>query len=384
MKEMIEKDKALRKRKIKESIASVALLQNAENETHEDIITSLVKHGADINAAYMGESVLHACARKPIREGKMKKRVWLARNRALDYLLEKGADMEETNADGHTPLVVACAELNENAALKIARHKASILPVSRWLNTRKAKARQKDSEFTKDWVAGKIMERYAFKHPIFVKNIREKFMSQFDTDDDGTLSRDEVVTFFAAMVKVQFAAGKDPISSFKDDGSLTVAQIRKLLEERCKYELQAWFLFDKDKDGEYTWKELFPLVKDFWQHIWEKNRPRDEKEIETSVEAMHAMEVEYGGGVDETLKKKEGDEKEKKKEEVEEEESSKEEEEEEESAATEVDQNELEIVEDEESARLPPNWVKVRDPTSKDCYYANTVTQESTWEFPSS
>ena len=79
-----------------------------------------------------------------------------------------------------------------------------------------------------------------------------------------------------------------------------------------------------------------------------------------------------------------GDEKEKKKEEVEEEESSKEEEEEEESAATEVDQNELEIVEDEESARLPPNWVKVRDPTSKDCYYANTVTQESTWEFPSS
>ena len=383
MKEMIEKDKANRKRKIKEEIASVALLQNAENETHEDIITSLVKHGADINAAYMGESVLHACARIPMREGKMKKRVWLARNRALDYLLEKGADMEETNADGQTPLVVACAELNENAALKLARHKASILPVSKWLNTRKAKSRQKDMEFTKDWVAGKIMERYAFKHPIFVQTIRKKFMSQFDTDDDGTLSRDEVVTFFAAMVKVQFAAGKDPISSFKDDGSLTVAQIRKLLETRCKYELQAWFLFDKDKDGDYTWKELLPLVKDFWHHIWNKNRPRDEKEIETSVEAMHAMEVEHGGGGDEMLKK-EDDEKKKEVEIKEEEVKEEEVKEEEEESATEVDQNELEIVEDEESARLPPNWVKVRDPTSKDCYYANTVTQESTWEFPSS
>ena len=81
------------------------------------------------------------------------------------------------------------------------------------------------------------------------------------------------MTFFAAMVKVQFAAGKDPISSFKDDGSLTIAQIRKLLEERCKYELGAWFLFDRNKDGDYTWKELLPLVKDFWHHIWNKNRP---------------------------------------------------------------------------------------------------------------
>mgnify|MGYP006449614913 CR=1 FL=1 len=103
----------------------------------------------------------------------------------------------------------------------------------------------------------------------------------------------EVVTFFAAMVKVQFAAGKDPISAFKDDGSLTIAQIRKLLEERCKYELGAWFLFDRNKDGDYTWKELLPLVKDFWHHIWNKNRPRDEKEIKTSVEAMHALEIEF-------------------------------------------------------------------------------------------
>ena len=389
VKEMIAKDEALRKRKIKESIASVALLKNAENETHEDIVSALVRHGADVNAAYMGESVLHACARVPIREGKMNTRVWLARNRALDYLLENGADMEETNADGYTPLVVACADLNENAALKIARHKASILPVSRWLNTRKTKARQKGVEFTKDWVAGKILERYAFKHPIFVKQIRERFMKQFDTDDDGTLSRDEVVTFFAAMVKVQFAAGKDPISAFKDDGSLTIAQIRKLLEERCKYELGAWFLFDRNKDGDYTWKELLPLVKDFWHHIWNKNRPRDEKEIKTSVEAMHALEIEHGNVIEDvkqdeklTKQEKNEEEEERKQESSSQQQDNENIEEKDDETNTSTTNNELEVVKDEESARLPDNWVKVKDPSSGECYYANTETQLSQWEFP--
>eukprot|EP00939_MAST-03C_sp_MAST-3C-sp1_P004489 g4489.t1 len=361
---MIRKDNLnkKKKRKIKEVHASVAILKACEYKTNARIVQLLLEEcGADPVASKMGETTLHACSRLPQLKNRTDKIVWKERIKALGHLLRSGAkhSLEETDANGHTPLVAACSELNETAALVLARWGADIGPVTSWLH---AMRKSTNGKFERDWVAGKILSLYAFENPKYVSDIHRRFMKQFDVNHDGWLSRDEVTNFFAAMVKVQFAAGKMPTASFVDDGSMSISQIRQLLESRCQVELSAWFSFDKNHDGEYSWKELLPLVKDFWSHIWNKNRP-PEHEIETpDVDISETNESWSSKKNSQACKEKNI------------------------SAASTTESattttRAVGTSEDKERS-LPPNWLKVKDPASDNFYYANTETQESRWDFP--
>lgn len=327
VRKMLAKDT---KRIIDDVYSFKALYKNCEDQTNLEIVQMLHKHGADIRDDYMGQTPMHACARIPRQAGRVQKDIWRERHKVLIYLAMEKADFEagsKRKPAEDTPLVVACQELNEKGALILAKKGANIKPAMVWFN----KMRKRNPNFKGDWVAGKVMGEYAFDDPQYVASIKKMFMRSFDKDSSGSLSRDEVTQFFAALVQKQFAAGLAPTAAFTDDGSLTVPQIRKLLEQRCPHELEAWLKFDKDKDGEYDWEEVLPLVKDYYGHIWSANRPAADK-IETDRDASSIAASASGTP----------------------------------SAAV----------------SLPPGWIAVLDPASGKTYYANKETQASSWVVP--
>lgn len=329
VKKMLAKDT----RKLIDDVNSFkALYKNCEGQTNLEIVQMLVKHGADIRDDYMGQTAMHCCARIPRQSGKVQKNIWRERHKVLLFLAGAKADFEAgAKAGEDTPLLVACQELNEKGALILAKKGADIKPCMVWFN----KMRKRNKNYRNDWVAGKVMAEFAFKDPKYVASIKKMFMKMFDKDGDGQLSKDEVTQFFASLVQKQFAAGLMPTAAFTDDGSLTVPQIRKLLEQRCPEELEAWFAFDKDKDGEYDWQEMLPLVKDYYGHIWQSHRPADHliENDRDDCETAAAATAQTSKPADEPVK-------------------------------------------------LPPGWIAVLDPASGKTYYANKATQASSWTVP--
>ena len=187
---------------------------------------------------------------------------------AASLLITKGASFEKMNLDGVVPLTCACENKNEKMAHMLVERGAELEPLMKWMN--------KSDHNAKNWCAGAIMSRWAWKDETFSGDMKKKFFEEFDKDGNGELDEDEFLHFMAFNMKLAFKRGMIPTKAFKDDGSLEVKQIEKLIKERASDLLAAHKRqTDRNHDGTYGWEELFPMVQDFYGNIWNSERPDD-------------------------------------------------------------------------------------------------------------
>lgn len=334
---MIENDK---KNRLTRGLLDAGLIENCMFETDVEAVKVLVQDGgASVKAtSSYGETPLTALAR---RTPATSKATLTQRREAAVFLIEEGADLSRANGEGLVPICVAAKCENEKMALLLAEKGANILDVQRFMNSAPENAR--------NWVAGSVLSKYAFKYPKFVEGLKKQFMKMFDQNGDGRIDKDELKTFIATHVKMAFKAGLMPTAAFFDDGTLEIDQIEHLLETRCKDMLRGYFAMDTDGNDDYSWEELLPIVQDFYTNLWNQDRPAD---ADMAEDVDYSLTKTDGGGEMPEGVQDYGP------------------------GTGSADPDE------DPSASLPPNWVAVVDPASGATYYANTVTRETSWEVP--
>lgn len=183
-------------------------------------------------------------------------------------LCKAGARFDSFNIDQKTALEMGIYTEFERASMSLVKGGAPLIQVQQYL---------KDHPHDKkNWVAKSLLSQFAFKHPTFLKQMKEEFMREFDPDGSGELDRSELLHFIAFHVKMGFQNGMSPVTEFDDkSGSLDIPTIKKLLKERCQDLITKYESLDKDGDGTYTWDELLPISQDFYSKLWNKDRPED-------------------------------------------------------------------------------------------------------------
>ena len=105
---------------------------------------------------------------------------------------------------------------------------------------------------SENWVANSVLAKYAFKHPLYLKKIKQQFHQEFDPDGSGELDKKELLRFIAFHVKIAFQNGQKPVTEFNDDdGSLEISDIMRLLETRCQSYLEQFHVLDEDQSGTF-------------------------------------------------------------------------------------------------------------------------------------
>jgi|TARA_B110000208_G_scaffold190908_1_gene256118 hypothetical protein len=256
VKHMLDVDRP--KKKISSAILSLGLVENCAGRTSTIIINALIASGADVNAGkfYKGSDTpaialaradSHLCGAQQMAE----------KRKALVTLVGKSVNLEITNDDKMTPLTMACKMLNEPMAHLIAGSGGRIIELHIWM--------QSKPKHAKNWVAGSVLNKFAWKDPAFVRLVKLQLFSVIDRDNSGHVDREEAIELIAMTVKFAFKAGLCPTTQFEDDGSLDVSDVKRLLKQREPQLIERWLgSLDKDSDGDYTWEELLPLCKDFY------------------------------------------------------------------------------------------------------------------------
>ena len=117
----------------------------------------------------------------------------------------------------------------------------------------------------KNWVANSLLSKFAFKHPVFLKQMKAEFMREFDPDGSGELDKGELLNFIAFHVKMGFKNGMSPVTEFDDkNGTLDIPTIKMLLKQRCPDLIKKYENLDTDGGGTYSWNELLPISQDFY------------------------------------------------------------------------------------------------------------------------
>ena len=249
------------------------LVAACEGATRLIVIQYLVNEmGCEVDAENQNRTTaLVALCRKATGGGIMAEttpQVLAHRRCAASLLITKGASFEKMNMDGMVPLTCACENKNEKMAHMLVERGAELEPLMKWMN--------KSDRNAKNWCAGAVMSRWAWKDDTFSGDMKKKFFEEFDKDGNGELDEAEFLHFMAFNMKLAFKRGMVPTKAFKDDGSLEVNQIEKLIKERASDLLAAHKRqTDRNHDGTYGWEELFPMVQDFYGNIWNSERPDD-------------------------------------------------------------------------------------------------------------
>ena len=259
--------------KIDQRMKDEGLVAACGGATNHRVVRFLIDDvGASVT--FKGEGLctpLHACCRKS--KGGLAPdttpQILAHRRVAAQMLITKGAEFEAQDVDKKTPLLTCCFYKNEKMAMIIAERGGRIAALQEWMNKADVNA--------KNWVAGAIMSKYAWKSDSeFKDELKKKFFEEFDKDGNGELDEKEFTHFIAFNMKLAFKRGFIPTKAFVEDGSLEVDQIEKLLEERAADLLANHKRrTDRNGDGSYGWDELFPLVQDFYANIWNSERPKD-------------------------------------------------------------------------------------------------------------
>jgi hypothetical protein len=265
VKHMLDVDRP--KKKIPNSILSLGLVENCVGRTNVIIVKALIASGADVNAGkfYKGSDTpaIGLCRADHNLMGPSE---MSEKRKAFVVLVGQKANLEITNADKMTPLIMACKTLNEPMAHLVAGSGGKLIELHIWMQSKPAHAQ--------NWVAGSVLNKFAWKDPAFVRLIKMQLFSLVDHDNSGHVDRDEAIELIAMTVKFAFKAGLCPTTAFDDDGSLDVSDVKRLLKEREPQMIERWLgSIDKDGDGDYTWEELLPLVKDFYHNLWTSYRP---------------------------------------------------------------------------------------------------------------
>ena len=173
------------------------------------------------------------------------------------------------NVRSETSLDIALQTEFERAAVAIIHGGGDLMHVTTFMKLSKINS--------ENWVANSILAKFAFKHPLYLKKIKEQFHTEFDPDRSGELDRKELIRFIAFHVKIAFQNGQKPVTEFNDDdGSLEVSDIVRLLETRCQSYLQQYINLDDDQSGTYGWDEIKPVIKQFYSNMWNAQRKEDD------------------------------------------------------------------------------------------------------------
>ncbi len=336
-----------------------ALVQCCRNITNAGILNVLLTpdiHGRVANPNYADknseDTPLHFLARK---RQSLKPRVLAERCYAMRLICRAGGDLKKENADKRTPLEVALHTYFERGAITLIKGGASLLQVQRYI---------KESPYNADnWVALSMLAKFAFSHPTFLKNLKRDFMREFDPDGSGELDRNELLTFIAFHVQMGFKAGLCPVSEFKDDGQLDIPTIKKLLKERCKGLLDKYHSLDKDGDGTFSWDELLPITRDFYQKLWAQGKPENAGSDEfCTIPDEQQMEAEYSplieGMVIPSIKSKQTP-----------------------KASSAASSHRITVARPTQT-QLPDGWKELTDPKTGKKYYHNKELKKTTWTRP--
>ena len=239
---------------------------------------------------------LHLCARK--RSALTGIQV-AERCHTVSLLCKAGAKFDAFNADQKTPLEMGIFTAFERGAAALVQGGAPLTQVQQYL-----KDHPHDNT---NWVANSLLSKFAFKHPIFLKQMKEQFMQEFDPDGSGELDRSELLHFIAFHVKMGFKNGMSPVTEFDDKtGDLDIPTIKILLKKRCPDLIAKYESLDTDGDGTYTWTELLPISQDFYSKLWNKDRPKnagkdeygtatDEEDLKTRYLPMISSQLRVDG-----------------------------------------------------------------------------------------
>ena len=118
---------------------------------------------------------------------------------AIALLCKAGAKFEAYNSDQKTPLEMGIFTKFERGSTALVKGGAPLVQVQKYI---------KDHPHDNDnWVANSLLSKFSFKHPIFLKQMKEQFMQEFDPDGSGELDRKELLHFIAFHVKVGMQNG---------------------------------------------------------------------------------------------------------------------------------------------------------------------------------
>ena len=150
------------------------------------------------------------------------------------------------NIKSEIPLDVALQSEFERGACNIIMGGGDLMHVTKFMKLSKINS--------ENWVANSVLAKYAFKHPLYLKKIKQQFHQEFDPDGSGELDKKELLRFIAFHVKIAFQNGQKPVTEFNDDdGSLEISDIMRLLETRCQSYLEQFHVLDEDQSGTFGW-----------------------------------------------------------------------------------------------------------------------------------
>jgi hypothetical protein len=282
-------------------------------------------------------------------------------------LCQAGAKFDHQNGIGLGALDVGMDTEFERASIAMVKGGADLKQVQTYL---------KDHPYNaKNWCANSLLSKFAFKHPIFLKQMKAQFMKEFDPDGSGELDKKELLHFIAFHVKVGFQQGMAPVTEFNGT-DLDLPTIELLLKERCPELVSKYESLDKDGDGTYTWSELLPISEDFYKKLWSKGRPEgagkdeygtpgQEADIEAKctplIKAQVLVKPDPAGGVSSGGRGSGGK-------------NSK--------YAVPVAHTVMAKPKGQEDQALPDGWKEVKDLKSGKTYYYHKETKKTSWKRP--
>ena len=85
------------------------------------------------------------------------------------------------NIKSETPLDVALQTEFERGACNIIMGGGDLMHVTKFMKLSKINS--------ENWVANSVLAKYAFKHPLYLKKIKQQFHQEFDPDGSGELDK---------------------------------------------------------------------------------------------------------------------------------------------------------------------------------------------------
>ena len=306
-------------------------------------------------------TALHCLAKK--RNG-LRGRHIAEKVHTVALLSRAGAKFDKKNNHQLTPLDVAMETEFERIGIAMVKGGAPLVQVQTYIKDHPHNA--------KNWCANSLLSKFAFKHPIFLKQMKSQFMKEFDPDGSGELDKKELLHFIAFHVKIGFQQGMAPVTEF-DGTDLDLPTIELLLKERCPDLVKKYESLDKDGDGTYTWDELLPISQDFYSKLWSKGRPenagkdeyataKDEGEVETKCLPLIKKQLIVKPDESGAAKARGGK-------------NSK-------YAVTQVSHTVMAKPKGKEDLPLPEGWKEVKDPKSGKTYYYHKDTKKTSWKRP--
>jgi|EP00505_MAST-04D_sp_SCG-Rhode-Island_P000482 Ca2+-binding EF-hand superfamily protein len=259
------------KDRITEDHMSQGLYINCQGHTSGEVVLELLSKKRNINANvhYFDPDTISTALHAAAARGPNTTSEQLAEKAyVIGVLCKGGANPGHENIKTQTALDVAMTSEFERAGSEIILGGGDLMHVTRYM--------KQSRDNGQNWVANSMLSKFAFKHPLYLKKIKKQFHDEFDPDGSGELDRKELLRFIAFHVKLGFKNGQKPVKEFNDDdGSLEISDVMRLLETRCQSYLKQFHVLDEDQSGTFGWEELLPIIRKFYQEMWQATRKED-------------------------------------------------------------------------------------------------------------